>query len=115
MEFDFRKMLKNKYFLIGLVLTVLIFISVALSGLSSVFFVVTCFLAAALCALLVVYYFMKFKEAKSDNRLDLVPLTKEEKDSVLRSKRFGNMYNILKVILFAFATVAFIVFGIKLI
>ncbi|MBQ2863884.1 MAG: hypothetical protein IJE91_00280 [Clostridia bacterium] len=115
MEFDFKKLFKNKFFLIGLVLTILIFVCVALARLSMVFYVITCFLGAALCFMLAVYYVLKTREVKSDNKADLIPLTHEEREKVNRHKRFGNMNNVLKVILFACAGVAFIVFGIKMI
>ena len=65
--------------------------------------------------MLAVYYVLKTRGVKSDNKADLIPLTHEEREKVNRHKRFGNMNNVLKVILFACAGVAFMVFGIKMI
>ena len=115
MEIDFKKLFKNKYFLIGLALAVAAGLCVVLAEYGLVFYILACFLVAALCALLAVYYVMRAREVKRDNKLDLVPLSNEDRERLNRQKKFGNMSNILRLIFFAGAAISFIVFGFKLI
>lgn len=111
---DFKNLFKNKFFLIGLVLTVLIFVCVLLARVSGVFYIITCFLAAALCFLVGVFYFLKAREVKADNTSDLIPLSTEDREKVNRQKKVGNVNNILKVLLFVGAGIVFIVFGFQM-
>ena len=115
MEIDFKKLFKNKYFLIGLALAVAACLCVALAEYGLVFYILACFFAAAFCGLVCVYFFMKAREVKHDNKLDLVPLSHEDRERLNRQKKFGNMSNILRLIFFAGAAIGFIIYGFKLI
>lgn len=106
---NFKNLLKNKFFIISICLLVLIIVSASLTRVSAVFFMITCFLACALCIVVGTKFVFDVVKLKKDETSSLLPLTEEQKEKVNKNKKFEKANLIIRIIVFYCFAILFFV------